>query len=169
MSNKPANYMSNKEFYAELIKCQDNGEMSDKLGEMFMKLAKHYSNKRQFVNIHFKDEMVDAAIVACCSAFMKFDRNKGVNTFAYFTSVIHNSFLQILNHHKKQRQIRDQMLVDNNLNPSHNYYNELREMEEERLEKEASEESKESDNFDETEKSIDLNVDFDLDDLDENE
>lgn len=129
MNKKPINYMTNKEFYAELIECQKKGKISNELGKMFLMLAERYSSKANFSGYTYRDEMVGFGIVACCAAYQKFDPKRTQNPFAYFTTVIHNTFVQIITKEKRQRQTRDHILVDNNLNPSYNYADEMKELE----------------------------------------
>jgi DNA-directed RNA polymerase specialized sigma24 family protein len=50
-----------------------------------------------------------------------FDPEKGSNPFAFFTQCIKHSFIQYLNQEKRQRNIKDQMLVDLGMTPSFNF------------------------------------------------
>lgn len=121
IQKKNNNYMSNKEFYAELIECQERGEMSNTLGEMFLMLVTRYASKPKFSGYTYVDEMINNAVLACCQAWDKFDPEKSNNPFAFFTTVAHNAFLQILNKEKKHQRIRDRLLVEENMNPSYSY------------------------------------------------
>ena len=121
MPAKNRKYMSNKEFFEELIKCQKNGRISNELGKMFKMLVERYSTKHWFSNYAYRDELVATGILACCAAFNKFDSKKGSNPFAFFTAVAHNSFLQVLNKEYRQKNIRDQLLIEANMNPSYGY------------------------------------------------
>ena len=118
---KEEGYLSNKEMFAELLDCQSKELVSNKLGKMFMILANRYATKPNFSGYSYKDEMISNGVVSCCAALMKFNPAKSNNPFAYYTSVIHNCFIQILNKEKKQQEIRDQLLLNNNMNPSHGY------------------------------------------------
>ena len=118
---KEEGYLSNKEMYAEVIKCQENDEISDKLGKMFMILARRYATKPNFAGYSYKDEMISHGVVACVASLHKFNAEKGNNPFAYYTSIIHNAFIQILNREKNQHNIRDELLIQAELNPSFGY------------------------------------------------
>lgn len=120
-SNKEEGYLSNKEMYNEVIKCQNDNQISEKLGKMFMILSKRISSKPNFSSYSYKDEMISNSLVACCAALHKFDSNKSENPFSYFTTIIHTSFIQVLNKEKKQQEIRDELLLEENLNPSFGY------------------------------------------------
>lgn len=114
-------YMNNATFFAELIACQKKKKMSNELGKMYTLVAEHYASHPHFSGYTYRDEMVGGAIVACCSAFLKFDPKKSQNPFAFYTMVIHNSFLQTLQKEKKQQRIRDTILADNNMGTSTSY------------------------------------------------
>lgn len=117
-------FLNNADLYAETIKSQDQGFMTDNLAKMLLLLCKRYRKSRNgdFTRHTFFDEMVSAALVNLCDkAWHKFDRTRGVNTFAFFTSCIHNSYLQFIKKEKKQRDIRDKLLVINGLDASFNY------------------------------------------------
>lgn len=118
---KEKGYLSNKEMFEELIICQKMNVVSDKLGKMFIILATRYSTKPNFSGYSYRSELVNSGIVACVAALHKFDSNKSENPFAYFTSINHNAFIQILNKEKRQQEIRDQLLVNNSYDPSFAY------------------------------------------------
>lgn len=134
--SKSSDYMTNKEFLAEIVACQLDGRVSNKLGSMFMMLATRYATKPNFSGYSYKDEMIAAGVLACVAGYNKFNTDRGTNAFAFFTSVVHNSFLQILNKEKRQQDIRDQILVDEDLNPSHNYLERMADKEKEKKKKE---------------------------------
>lgn len=120
---KEEGYLSNKEMYSEVIECQTTGKISEKLGRMFMILARRYATKPNFSGYSYKDEMISNGVMSCCAALHKFDpdRSDTPNPFSYYTSIIHNSFIQTLNKEKKQQEIRDELLLAENLNPSYSY------------------------------------------------
>lgn len=116
-----ADYLSNKQMLEEVVKCQKEGMISDRLGKMFVLLSTHYATKPNFSGYSYKDEFIASGILSCCVAFPKFDNSKSENPFAYFTSCIHHAFLQVINKEKTNQKLRDQILVDNNMNPSFGY------------------------------------------------
>jgi DNA-directed RNA polymerase specialized sigma subunit len=115
---KEEGYLSNQEMFKEVLKCQSNDQISDSLGKMFMIMSRRIATKPNFSGYSYKDEMIGNGVVACCAALHKFDPEKSENTFAYYTSIIHNAFIQILNKEKKQHDIRDALLVSQNMTPS---------------------------------------------------
>ena len=50
---------------------------------------------------------------------LQFDESKSENPFAYYTAAITNSFTRILNVEKKNQALRDDILQENGLMPSH--------------------------------------------------
>jgi len=118
---KEEGYLSNKEMFTELMRCQEIGRVSDKLGKMYMILARRYASKPNFSGYSYKDEMISSGVVACVNALMKFNSERSDNPFAYYTSIVHNAFMQILNKEKKQQNIRDELLIKAELNPSFGY------------------------------------------------
>ena len=118
---KEEGYLSNNEMFKEVIKCQLDDQISDKLGRMFMIMSRRIATKPNFSGYSYKEEMIGNGVVACCGALHKFDPDKSTNTFAYYTSIIHNAFIQILNKEKKQQDIRDALLVNQNMTPSFGY------------------------------------------------
>ena len=53
--------------------------------------------------------MVGDAICQLVSMGLKFDETKGDNPFAYYTTIITNSFVARLNREKKQRMIKEEL------------------------------------------------------------
>lgn len=121
--NKEEGYLSNREMYEEILRCQENDVISDELGKMFMIIAKRYASKPNFRGYSYVDEMISSGVVACCAALHKFDptRSKTPNPFSYYTSVVHNCFIQILNKERRHQEIRDELLIEGNMNPSFGY------------------------------------------------
>lgn len=120
-TKKDSDYISGEELYNEVLKCQQEGRVSNRLGEMFMTLAKRYGTKPNFSGYSYIDEMICSGITSCVAALHKFDANKSTNAFAYFTQIIHTSFLQVLNKEKNHQMIRDKSMVEANLTPSFSY------------------------------------------------
>ena len=50
---------------------------------------------------------------------LQFDEFKSDNPFAYYTAAITNSFTRILNVEKKNQSLRDDILQENGMTPSH--------------------------------------------------
>ena len=70
---KPKNYIKPDEFFNETLMCIKRGEVSDKLGKMFMLLCERYVNSPKFVRyFHIREDLIASGVVACCRAYDKF-------------------------------------------------------------------------------------------------
>jgi len=137
------NYLNNKDLYEELIACQERGRMSDKLGKMFMLLAERRATHRYFNQYPFKEDLIAAGIMACCNAFMKFKADKSKNPFAFFSSVVYHAFLQTIKKEYAQKNVKDAILVNNNMNPSYGYEERYKEEEDARKSNESHKDEEE--------------------------
>lgn len=141
-------YVNNKEFLLALIEyrrqlslAQERGDpkpqITNYLGECFLKIATHLSFKPNFVNYIFKDDMISDGIENCVMYIHNFDPEKSQNPFAYFTQIIHYAFLRRIQKEKKQLEIKnkilertgfDEVFFDDNLIDGMNYsdYNSIK-------------------------------------------
>ena len=122
---KPAkrNYLNNKDLYAEVLKSREAGIMSDKLARMLQMLTERYGRAGRYIGYTYNEDMQAYAMMMLCRTWAKFDPVKYTNAFAYYTTCVHNSFNQFLNKEKAQRDVRDELLLKQGLNPSHTYMN----------------------------------------------
>lgn len=118
---RPAKYLNNKDLLAEVIKSKKQAKMTNELAKMLQLLTLRYGKKGNFANYTYNDDMQSYAMLMICKTWQGFDPAKSSNPFAWFTQCIKNSFIQYLNYEKRQRDIRDEVLVDNGLSPSYNY------------------------------------------------
>ena len=118
---KKVNYLTNKQLLPEVIKSKEQGEMTPKLAHMLQLLTSRYARRGTFANYTFNDDMQAFALMALDRTWDAFDLEKSQNPFAFFTQCIKNSFYQYLNQEKKQRNIRDALLVEQGMLPSYTY------------------------------------------------
>jgi len=118
---KKAHYLDNKELLKETVICKEAGEMNSRLANMIMLLVRHYATKGNLVNYTYRDDMESYAIMMHMSSWKSFKVEKSTNAFAFFTQCTKNSFRQFLNKERRQRDIRDELLVHHGLEPSHTY------------------------------------------------
>ena len=118
---KKVNYIKNKDLLAEVIVCKELGYMSDKLARMLQLLTAKYGRSSQFGGYTFNDDMQAYALMMLCKTWVGFKPERSDNAFAYYTQSIKNSFKQFLNREKVQRVVRDELLVNQGLNPSFTY------------------------------------------------
>lgn len=126
-TRRKKNYLNNADLLAETIKSQKEGQMTNELAKMLMLLCDRYRSSRtgNFTRYTYFDEMKSAAIENLVkNAWHKFDIENYSNPFAYFTSCVHNSYIQYLKYEKKHRNIRDSLLVEHGLDASFAYMEE---------------------------------------------
>lgn len=114
MSKKsPTHYIDNQKFLAALIEhrkkvqtaLQANKpkpQISNYIGDCFIKIARHLSYKNNFINYSFKDEMISDGIENCLAVVDNFNPEKSKNPFAYFTQIIFFAFVRRIQKEKKQ-------------------------------------------------------------------
>lgn len=143
MTNIPAakkHYLPQKDFFDELVQSRTKGEISNKLGEMFLLLARKYSNHRNFVRYyHIKDDLIAIGAAACVKGFTKFrpykdptnvwdeqspityDHNTCSNALAFFTTIIHNDLIAFLKKEYNQSNIMNEKRLESGLDASFGY------------------------------------------------
>mgnify|MGYP002777093314 CR=1 FL=1 len=114
-------YLNNKELLAEVKRCKKKGQMSDMLAKMLQLLCSKYAKKGSFINYSYNEDMQAYAMMMLVRTWNSFDPDKSNNPFAFFTQCIKNSFIQFLNQEKRQRDVRDLLLIDQGLSPSYGY------------------------------------------------
>ena len=120
-SKRPVKYLNNKDLLAQVILSKKNGKMTNELAKMLQLLTMRYGKKGNFAGYTYNDDMQSYAMLMIVKTWQGFDPAKSSNPFAWFTQCIKNSFIQYLNYEKRQRDIRDEVLVDSGLSPSYNY------------------------------------------------
>ena len=95
-----------------------HGSITNNLANMMIKLCEKYSMKSNWRNYSYLEEMVGYALAQLSTVGLQFNEQKGSNPFAYFTTVITNSFLRVWNLEKKEQDIRDDVLQSEGHMPS---------------------------------------------------
>lgn len=95
------------------------GQMTDTLAKMIIKLCERYATRGNVRSYTYNDEMRGQAILQLTQIGLQFDESKSNNPFSYFTSVVGNSFIRIINIEKRNQNIRDDILEMNGMNPSY--------------------------------------------------
>lgn len=121
LPRKKAFYLTNADLLKEVIHAKELGRITEKLAKMFILLTERYSRKSNFAGYSFREDMVSTALINLCANGLKFNPEKSSNPFAFYTTAIHNSFLQYMADEKKHRNIRDALIVDAGSNPSFTY------------------------------------------------
>lgn len=130
---KKKKYLNNADMLIELEKSRERGQMTERLGHMLQTLATRYASQGNFAGYSYVDDMKAYAMYMICRTWHRFDPSKSNNPFAFFTQCIKHSYYQFLNKEKRQRVIRDELLVYSGMNPSNTYLSEYEdEMKEQR-------------------------------------
>jgi hypothetical protein len=116
-------YVKNADLLAEFLVAKKAGKLTDKLAGYLMQIAEKYSFHPWFANYSFREDMVCTAVVNLCANWHKFNPEKQEipNPFSYYTTACYRSFLSYLDDERKERDIRDQLLIEAGSNPSFNY------------------------------------------------
>jgi len=112
-----AHYIDNKEFLAKIsayrelrIEAEESGEerpqVTNYIGECFVKIANHLAYKSNFVNYTFRDEMILDGIENCLTYMDNFNPEKSKNPFAYFTQITYYAFIRRIQKEKRQMETK---------------------------------------------------------------
>lgn len=121
---KTNEYINNKDFYAamvdwkkQVIDAEAAGEprppVTEYIGKCFLDIAEHLSFKPNFMNYHYKEEMIGDGVENCLMYCHNFDPEKSTNPFSYFTQIIYYAFLRRIEREKKQSYIKYKALEMN--------------------------------------------------------
>jgi hypothetical protein len=118
MSN---NYIDNDKFFSEMkewkesvIESRESGDnpppITEYIGKCFWDIAQHLSNKSNFCNYPFKDDMIGDAVENCLMYAHNFDPEKSKNPFSYFTQITYYAFIRRIEKEKKQNYIKYKLI-----------------------------------------------------------
>ena len=100
-------YVRNKDLIPEIEKFAETERISEELGAMLLLIAKNLSNKGNFINYTWKEDMIQEAVLTCCKYLKNFDPKKSNNPFAYITTICNHAFVNYINKQKKHSEIKD--------------------------------------------------------------
>ena len=125
MAKKPkkvsVHYVDNKKFLQAMKDwkehCKDAEEAGDEspqvtnyIGECFLKIANGLSYRPNFINYTYKQEMISDGIENCLQYIHNFNPEKSSNPFAYFTQIIYYAFIRRIQKEKKQAHVKHQLI-----------------------------------------------------------
>ncbi len=112
-------YVTNSVLLPEMLRAKALGRVTPELAEMFLKIATRYSMSKNFAHLSaIRDDMISNAVLNLLQNGLKFNPEKSSNPFSYTTQCCYHSFLMVIAEEKKQREIRDTLLLDNGVNAS---------------------------------------------------
>jgi hypothetical protein len=125
-TNSEGHYVPNSILLPEIIKCKETGIVTPELAKMFTQIATRYLSAKNFASYSYiKEDMIANAVYILCLNGLKFklEYKPGAvpNPFSYVTQIVYHSSLQFIAAEKRQRDIRDQMLLDEGATASLGY------------------------------------------------
>jgi len=116
-------YVDNKKFLEAMIEHRDKCEKAEKrgrkkpevtnyIGECFLKIANHLSYRPNFINYTYRDDMISDGIENCLQYMSNFNPNKSNNPFAYFTQIIYYAFIRRIQKEKKQQDVKAKLIAN---------------------------------------------------------
>lgn len=112
-------YINNEVLYNEVAKCQRKKKNTNEISEMFLLIIKGLLKKNSYRGYSKadKDDMTANAIITCLNSVSKFNLEKD-NPFAYFISIILNSFKYYLKrkykYHNFKMDFYEEVYIQNN-------------------------------------------------------
>ena len=116
-----AHYVDNKKFLQAMIEHRDKcriaeekgkkkPDVSNYIGECFLKIANHLSYRPNFINYTFRDDMISDGIENCLQYMSNFNPDKSTNPFAYFTQIIYYAIIRRIQKEKKQMEVKKKLI-----------------------------------------------------------
>lgn len=118
---KKKNYINNADLLKELEISNKQGKMTNELTKMLMMLTHRFAMKGRFANYTYNEDMQAFALLTIVKVWRGFNAQKSDNPFAYFTQTIKHAFFQYDNMERKQRDIRDEILISHGESPSFSF------------------------------------------------
>jgi hypothetical protein len=87
------------------------GDISEELGDMFLKIALNLSSRFNYNKYPYKDEMIGLGVEYLCRFARKFDKtNPKANAFSYCTQICSNGFKQVIKKEKARLAVKDKII-----------------------------------------------------------
>ena len=116
-------YVDNKKFLEAMVNYKDKvnsakendrkkPDVTNYIGECFLKIANHLSYRPNFINYTYRDDMISDGIENCLQYMNNFNPEKSNNPFAYFTQIIYYAFIRRIQKEKKQTLVKQKMIAN---------------------------------------------------------
>lgn len=99
-----------------------HGKHTDELARMYLRMIDEFAKRPNWCGYSYLDEMKKNAAIHLVQGALMFDESKSNNPFSYLTQIISNAFLQVRNKEEEQQMVRDEIRIENGLEPSRDYY-----------------------------------------------
>jgi hypothetical protein len=120
-NNDSGCYVTNSQLLPEVLRAKELGKITPELAIMMQKIAERYAMSKNYAHLSFREDMVAASILNLMQNGLKFKPEKSNNPFSYYTQCCYHTCLQVIADEKKQRQIRDDLLLDSGFDASLGY------------------------------------------------
>lgn len=80
-------YLKNKEFFAEIIKSKEEGQLTTEAQNMMVLLGNKCIKKMRYYNPSDREDCLQTGLMVMFSNWHNFDQTKSTNAFAYFTEI----------------------------------------------------------------------------------
>lgn len=114
-------YINKAEMLEEVKKSKAQGYMTPRFATMLLLLCENFAKKSTHSRYGYIDDLKGHAMLGLVKTWKSFNPEKSSNPFAFYTECIKNSFKQNFNKERKQRDIRDAVMMEHGLNPSHTF------------------------------------------------
>ena len=116
-------YVDNKKFLEAMViykekvhNAKENNktkpDVTNYIGECFLKIANHLSYRPNFINYTYRDDMISDGIENCLQYMNNFNPEKSTNPFAYFTQIIYYAFIRRIQKEKKQTLVKQKLIAN---------------------------------------------------------
>lgn len=140
---KNPHYVDNKKLLLELTEYRKSVEearlnhkkkprLSNYVGECILLIANKLSNRPNFINYPFKEEMISDGIENCLMYIDNFDPEKSSNPFAYITQIVYFAFIRRITREKKhlytKHKLIERSMIHNELATQSEYEDEAQQV-----------------------------------------
>lgn len=88
------------------------GRITEPLGSFIIWLAERRAGRGMYQSRTYNEDMIGHAIMHMTKVVLKFNANKSDNPFAFLVTVTSGAFCNYLNHEKRQEDIKQNMLEE---------------------------------------------------------
>ena len=124
--NNQSHYINNQEFHkalteycevrnAALAAGKESPQVSNYIGECFLKIARGLGQKHNFRHYSYLNDMISNAVITCLKNMNSFDVSRGTSAFSYFTQTIFFSFLGTIKMEKQEESKRRHLFMQGNI------------------------------------------------------
>lgn len=85
-------YVKNADLLREIIESKKQGKLTPKAVEMFIKIANESSKKLKYKDPMDREDCISSAIEDLLKYWKRFDPEKSLNAFAYFSQITKHGF-----------------------------------------------------------------------------